>query len=177
MGTKKRSKKPAAPKSSHESLESPPVVDIESVNLRTAGPVTRLRGVVAVLVDKVCYAHDRLTVWGESNDLARELSEAFGGLQGELSSIAERLEKLELSGFSPPRKSFTADTSEGDHVLLLDQYRDRYADLLDPSHMDNLVVLKKRAGRGGGLILEATDGTKFQTAIAHVVRISKPVDL
>jgi hypothetical protein len=171
----KRGGKKKVAKSS-ESTESD-VVDIGSINLRTAGPVTRLRGVMAVITEKSEYVREKLAVWGEGNTEAGELAEAVAVLQGELGTITEALETLEKSGFSPPRKSFTADTSEGDHVSILEQYRTRYEDILEARLMDNLEVLKKRDGRGGGLTLVASDGTKVLTAIAHVVRLSKPADL
>jgi hypothetical protein len=85
----------------------------------------------------------------------------------------EQLESLELSGFSPMRKSFTAQTKEGDHVSLLEKYRTQYDDLIDRDLMNDLKVIRKNENRGG-LVLEASDGARLKTAAAHVVRLSQP---
>jgi hypothetical protein len=150
------------------------LVDIEVVNLRTAGPVTRLRGVMAQVTSKITFVQGKLTSWGDSNEQAKELADAAEQLNSEVSTLVEGLEKLEGTGFSPPRKSFTALTTVGDRVSILEKYRERYEDLLHRDQMDDLTVIKKRDGRGGGLILEARDGTKVPAASAHIVRLSKP---
>ena len=74
---------------------------------------------------------------------------------------------------SPSRKSFTALTKEGDHVALLDKYRPQYNDLIDRELMGDLKVFRKNENRGG-LVLEATNGSRIKVAAAHVVRLSQP---
>jgi hypothetical protein len=165
---KKKTKTPAQAQNTTNGL-----VDIEAVNLRTAGPVTRLRGVMAVITAKLQFVQGKLVNWSETNETAKDIADSVETLKGEIEDLVDRLESLEASGFSPARKSFTAQTTVGDHVSILEKYRDRYEDLVPCKDMDDLVVIKRRDGRGGGLVLEV-NGVKLPAASAHVVRLSSP---
>jgi hypothetical protein len=171
MAKAKRTKKASSPTVETNAVKE--AVNIEEANLRTVGPVTRLRGVMAVVTEKVATVEAKLTKWGEENETAAEIAEAVTAVVAEVHGISERLKQLELSGFSPPRKSFTAQTKEGDHVSLLEKYREHYDDLIDRSLMNDLVVIRKNENRGG-LVLETETGTRVKAAAAHVVRLSQP---
>lgn len=176
MAKNRNKKKRAAsdPVTDNETSSAPKqVVDINEVNLRTAGPVTRLRGIMAVVSEKVGTVEEKLAKWGEENTQASEIAQAVTSVVSDILGIMEQLEALELAGFSPERKSFTAKTKEGDHVSVLEKYRDHYEDLIDRSLMNDLTVFRKNDNRGG-LILETTSGQRMKTAASHVVRLSQP---
>ena len=146
------------------------IVDIGSVNLRTAGPVTRLRGIVEKAVEKLTAAQVKVSGWDCKTETLQDL---LAEVLARIPDIQQELEDLEKSGYSPPRKSYTAQTAEGDHVSILEKYRANYKDILDEELMDNLLVVRKNENRGG-LILEAANKGRLKTATAHVVRLSVP---
>jgi len=170
MAKNRKKKTSATPESASSNKR---VVNIEEVNLRTAGPVTRLRGVMSMVAERVDTVVEKLTNWSEENKAVEEVAGITSALAADISSILDKLEDLELSGFSPQRKSFTAKTSEGDHVSLLEMYRPQYDDLIERKQMNDLVVIRKHENRGG-LVLETTEGTRLKAAAAHVVRLSQP---
>lgn len=170
---RKKKKSVASDKTAMADSQTKSVVNIEEVNLRTVGPVTRVRGVIAVVTERIAAAEEKLTKWGEESPLALKISQALTSVAGEVQAISEALEELETSGFSPSRKSFTALTSVGDHVSLLEKYRAQYDDLLSRELMNDLKVFRKNENRGG-LVLEASGGVRIKAAAAHVVRLSQP---
>jgi len=170
---KKRKKRATVTNTESSSQAEKSVVDISEVNLRTVGPVTRLRGIMAMVSERVESVEAKLSKWGDENAEALAISQAVTSVHTEIVSILEQLESLELSGFSPERKSFTAKTKEGDHVSVLEKYRVHYEDLMDRSLMSDLKVVRKNDNRGG-LILETTSGQRMKTAASHVVRLSQP---
>lgn len=113
-----------------------------------------------------------LTSWLPDSETARE---ALGNvrlmvIRGE--ALVGLLTKLDSSGFSPPRKCYTASTTEGDTVQVLVAHREFYSDFMAPSLMADLQVIKKQPGKGGGLVVVAADGSKMRVAMAHVVKTS-----
>ena len=170
---KNRKKKRTAPVTDTDTVTTKAVVDISEVNLRTVGPVTRLRGIMAIVAARVGSVGEKLTKWGEGNPQAAEIAQSVTSLEAEIASITEQLDALELTGFSPERKSFTAKTKEGDHVSLLEKYREQYDDLIERSLMNDLTVIRKNDNRGG-LVLETTSGGRVKAAASHVVRLSQP---
>ena len=74
----------------------------------------------------------------------------------------------------PPRKSYTAQTAEGDHVSILEKYRANYKDILDEELMDNLLVVRKNEKSGRASFSRAANKGRLKTATAHVVRLSVP---
>ena len=79
---------------------------------------------------------------------------------------------LDDLGFSPPRKSYTAGTVEGDHVTIIESFRDLYADLMGCDQMVDMVVEKVHPGKGGGFVVRAQGGSKMKVAKCHVVKLS-----
>lgn len=69
-----------------------------------------------------------------------------------------------------PRKSkpVVADVVEGDSVAVLEEHRDSYSDILAADKQVALKVVKKYPGRGGGLLVAASSGTKLKVAASHV---------
>jgi hypothetical protein len=140
-------------------------------DLRTAPPIVRVRAFVARLregVNKVCV---KLATWAEQNDVVADASTAAAELMNAFPALDETLEELETKGFSPPRTTYTASTEEGDTVSVLDKYREKYEDIMAPSEMGKLTVLKKHPGKGGGLIVENSHGAKMKVATSHVVKL------
>ncbi len=145
----------------------------ERVNLRTAAPAIRIRGQVANASDKLEQVLGKMKDWAE-NSVSNELSQGANQLEaimGELRTLDETLGVLVATGWMPPRKSYTAATTEGDRVNVLDEHRSRYSDILPPAKQVDLTVVKKYPGRGGGLIAESKDGTRLMVSTSHVVRL------
>jgi hypothetical protein len=168
-------------KSSHKSrkpVERSNVAKAESTteravtgDLRTAHPVVKVRACVARLregVDKVC---KRLAGWVKQNESVGDASNSALELVNAFPALEDALEELEHKGFSPERTTYTASAEEGDVVSVLDKFREKYEDIMPPSSMAHLTVLKKYPGRGGGLIVESTDEGKMKVASSHVVKL------
>ena len=155
------------------SSDSDGVVDIEGINLRTVGPVTRLRGAVAKITEKLEAIHKKVCSWDGDNEMVKSISSELNQILTGFPSLLAAFKKLEATKYSPPRKGYTALTDVGDKVSILEKYRPQYKDLLTSDLMDDLKVTAKNPNRGG-LILEATSGAKVRAAIAHVVRLSQP---
>ena len=151
------------------------VLDLEDVNLRSAPPTTRLRGLAAASKERMESVEKRLKSWEvQSTDnqlIGVAVTEAAEVLQCML-TLEETLVELEKSGYSPPRKSFTASTEEGDVVSVLTEHKEKYKDIMDAGQMDRMTVLKKHPGKGGGLVVESTEGSRMRVASSHVVKLS-----
>lgn len=142
-------------------------------DLRTAPPVRRMRLILAKLFEDVRPHLDRLAEWAEKNLAAVPSREALFRVVDGANTFGARMTEFEATGWSPPRKSFTAKTSEGDRVAILEDMRGSYSDILDPNLMGDLLVVKKHPGnKGGGLVVEASDGSKIKVSISHVVKLS-----
>ena len=142
-------------------------------DLRTAPPVRRMRLILAKLFEDVRPHLLRLSEWAAKNDAATASRDILTGVLRGADDFNNEMELFELTGWSPPRKSFTAKTSEGDRVAILEDMRGSYSDILDPNLMGDLLVVKKHPGnKGGGLVVEAGDGSKIKVSISHVVKLS-----
>lgn len=150
--------------------KAPKQVEVE--DLRRARPTKRILEQVRGVMGELRRHSESLISWCSGSELAQE---ALGHLRlivvrGD--ELVKALEKLDSSGFSPPRKCYTAATGAGDTVQVLEDHKDFYADFMDPALMSELKVLKKQPGKGGGLVVEAKDGSRMRVAIVHVVRTS-----
>lgn len=145
----------------------------EKVNLRTAAPAVRIRGQVANAAEKLDQVLAKMKGWAgnSSSDELNQGTEQLDGVMAGLRVLDKTLGALVESGWTPPRKSYTASTAEGDTVSVLDEYRDRYSDILPPAKQVELKVVKKYPGRGGGLVAESKDGTRLMVSTSHVVRL------
>jgi hypothetical protein len=141
-------------------------------DLRREPPVARLRAMMNLLATKLDTSLAKLVSWqpATANEDLGEAVTCLGGIVNEMHVLDEHLDALEESGFSPARKSFTSQAEEGDHVSVLEASRDKYTDIMEPSNMVDMTVVKKQPGKGGGLIVEAEDGSRMKVATSHVVR-------
>lgn len=144
-------------------------------DLRKVPPVQRMRGLQAELRKKLEKGLQKLELWETLTDTqsAKEATLTLGGILNELDTLDEHLADLEKSGFSPARKSYTAQAGEGDHVTVLEDKRDLYSEIMEPTQMINLVVVKKQPGKSGGLVVESADSVRMRVAVSHVVCLSK----
>ena len=173
MGKKKSTKKTAT-----EKPETAPTTT-ENVNLRSAPPVERLIGQLAIVQETLEKRRETLEAWAEPqvegaevNELAKDALDALNTVVDGFPLVKTALDKLLASGYSPPRKSYTAGTEEGDRVAILEGDRVRYEDIMEVDLMLDLEVIKKIPGKGGGLIVAASDGARMKVATSHVVKLS-----
>ena len=141
-------------------------------DLRRVEPVRRMRGQVEVISRALAKHRATLSSWALTNQLAQKAGDVLALVADHIALFDNAMSDLGASGFSPPRKTFTALTKKGDRVRVLEEHRSFYSDLVDPDLMLNLVVVRKPPGKGGGLVVEALDGRKMRVAIAHVVRLT-----
>jgi hypothetical protein len=146
-------------------------VDLLSGDLRTASPVVRMRAFVGRLHESTQKVCKKLATWSDQNDVVSEAAGAAVELEGLFPALEDALATLEENGFSPPRTTYTASTEEGDHVSVLDKFREKYEDLMPADSMGDLTVIKKHPGKGGGLIVESSDGARMKVATSHVVKL------
>jgi hypothetical protein len=156
--------------------EIPTAVDVD---LRTARPVRRLAGQVRVHAESLKNRCETLEAWtkprgkdAEPNPFVLEAHGALVHVVEGFPKFFEAMKVLDELGFSPPRKSFTASTREGDRVSVLESFRSVYSDFMDPSDMIDLYVVKKVPGKGGGLVVSAKSGARMKVAKCHVVKLS-----
>ena len=141
-------------------------------DLRRARPTLRILEQVRGYKREISRHLEILETWSSDNEIAKcALSDAHLMFDS-CEDLVRHLVELNTSGFSPPRKCYTASTTEGDIVQVLEAHRDFYAELMEPAKMVNLSVVKKQPGKGGGLVVEAADGSRMRVAIAHVVKTS-----
>lgn len=155
---------------------SPPAVkgkaDEEVGDLRRARPTRRILEQVRGYMKEISRHLEILESWASGNGIANCALAEARVMSARCEKLIEHLGALDASGFSPPRKCYTASTKEGDIVQVLEAHREFYAELMEPAKMTNLTVVKKQPGKGGGLVVEAADGSRMRAAIAHVVKTS-----
>jgi hypothetical protein len=167
-------KRKTSSRRSRKVAEKPEVSEeLSTINgdLRTAPPVVRTIAFVKRLhaeANKVCV---KLASWAEQNPVVSEASSSANELANSFPALEDALVELKDSGFSPPRTTYTASTDEGDTVMVLDKFREKYEDLMNPASMTILTVIKKHPGKGGGLIVESSDKVRMKVATSHVVKL------
>ena len=178
MGKKKANTRSRRTPKEPEKVDLKDIVDSvteDSTDLRKVPPVARMRGLQAV--QKVKFNKDlvKLNAWTvyTDNQSLKDAALTLGEILNLFETLDEQLKELEETGFSPARKSYTAKAGEGDRVSVLEEKREAYSDLMDPIKMVDLLVVKKRPGKTGGLVVEAEDNSRMQVAVAHVVRLSQ----
>ena len=147
--------------------------------LRTARPVRRLAGQVrlhALSLQNRCLTLESWTRpkgrGAEPNPLVTAAHASLREVLACFPRFFDLMQELEASGFSPPRKSFTADTKAGDRVSVLESFRPNYADFMEPEEMIDLLVEKKYPGKSGGLVVRSEGGAVMKVAKCHVVKLS-----
>jgi hypothetical protein len=177
MGKKKT--KSSSRKSSASACEAVSVpttsISADKQDLRTVPPVARMRGLQEGIKEKLEKDLTKLKAWQTvtDNQAAKDAVATLGGVLNELEVLDSQLAELEESGFSPARKSFTAKAAEGDRVTVLDDKREGYSEIMDPESMVDLLVVKKRPGKSGGLVVESKDHVRMQVPVSHVVLRAK----
>jgi hypothetical protein len=163
------------PKTEHRLVEP----QSSALDLRTARPVRRVAGQVRILVEGLSARCATIETWthpkgrgAEPNAQVVEAHTVLAQLLDGFPGFFKLMDQLDEQGFSPPRKSFTASTKEGDRIAVLESYRLRYADFMPPALMVDLHVDKKHPGMGGGLVVSAPSGEKMKVAKCHVVKLS-----
>ena len=158
-------------KSRRERRRTVAVEVADRLNLRTAPPVRRVAGKIAVVVASLAKDRDKLAEWGAENARAREAAEHLDAILQAFPALSACLSDLELSGFSPPRLSYTAGAVEGDRVSVLEARRHLYSDIMEPELMLDLTVIAKHPGKGGGLVVESSEGNRMKVVLSHVVKL------
>jgi hypothetical protein len=150
----------------------------ESGDLRTARPVRRLAGQVKIHAQGIINRCSTLEAWtrpkggGAPNPLVVEAHRSLCEVVEGFSRFFATMTALDKLGFSPPRKSYTMETVSGDHVTVIESFRDLYVDLMGADLMVDLVVEKVIPGKGGGFVVRAYNGSKMKVAKCHAVRLS-----
>jgi hypothetical protein len=155
----------------HKSGAEVEQTESERLNLRMAAPVKRVMGKITVAVDSLARDYVKLESWGEKNELAKVAAKKLSSILNTFPALNEVLEQLDASGFSPPRLSYTSSVVEGDRVSVLETHRHLYDDVMSADLMLNLGVVKKHPGKGGGLVVENSNGNRMKVAISHVVKL------
>jgi hypothetical protein len=157
----------------HKAIRKVKTMTPEEVgDLRRARPTKRILEQIRGIMADLGKHSEALEAWSSSSNIARSALETARIVTAHGDVLLEHLKNLDSSGFSPPRKCYTASTTEGDVVQVLAEHRDFYSDFMGPENMTNLRVVKKQPGKGGGLVVEAADGARMRVAIAHVVKTS-----
>ena len=177
MSRKKRER--TSRKRSHKSPSDPEDNrTVEPADLRKARPVRRLAGQVRVCARGLIKRCKTLETWarpkgdGVANPLVVQAHEALCHVVESFPRFFSTMTALDDLGFSPPRKSYTMGTVEGDRVTVLESFRERYADLMPPDRMVDLLVEKVYPGKGGGFVVSTNEGERLKVAKCHVVKLS-----
>jgi hypothetical protein len=113
----------------------------------------------------------KLVAWGAGNEVAKEAAALLCLILNRFPELNVQLAKLDTSGFSPPRLSYTASVVEGDRVSVLEGQRHLYDDIMASELMIGMLVVKKHPGKGGGLVVENAQGNRMKVAMSHVVKL------
>lgn len=169
--TSRGSRKSATKTEKTEKPETSTEISTAPGDLRTAPPVVRMRVFVDRMCDDMAKVCAKLETWAEQNEIVVDAKAAAAELMNSFPALDDALEELDKKGFSPPRTTYTASTEEGDTVSVLDKYREKYDDIMSPTDMAKLTVVKKHPGKGGGLIVENSKGARMKVATSHVVKL------
>ena len=150
----------------------------EAVDLRSERPVRRLAGQVRIHAQGLINRCATLETWshpkgdGPANPLVAQAHETLCHVVEGFPKFFATMTALDDLGFSPPRKSYTAGTVEGDRVTVLESCRARYDDLMDPDSMIDMLVERVYPGKGGGFVVSSKTGERLKVAKCHVVKLS-----
>ena len=114
---------------------------------RRSTPVGRLRSNAAKVTRHASLVQIRIMSWGEVDDeRVAQVLNRMSGIQVLVSEADKILEKLERSGFVPPKKSGALVYQIGQHVMISPKARPKYMEVFkqalreDPRLLDDLVV-------------------------------------
>jgi len=150
-----------------------------AVDLRKERPVRRVAGQVAAHVRGLVGRCQTIESWthpkgrgAKPNPLVVQAHAALCHVVEGFPKFFETMNRLDETGFSPPRKSYTAGTEEGDHITVLESHRHIYSDFMMPELMVDLLVEKTYPGKGGGLVVISKTGDRMKVAKCHAVKLS-----
>lgn len=143
----------------------------ESVDLKTAPPVQRMRGQLERLRKKLAWQGAALGRWADNNEAPQEARQIMDDILERFFDLQASLTKLADGGFSPPRKAYTSKMRPGDHLKVLPKYCYLYTEIMDEKLMSDLTALKVYPSKGG-VVVRATDSCRMKVARAHVVKVS-----
>ena len=114
---------------------------------RRSTPVGRLRRNAAKVIRHASLVQVRMASWGKvDDDRVSQIDSRMGGIRV-LASEADRImERMERSGFVPPKKSGALVYQIGQHVMISPKARPKYMEVFkqalreDPRLLDDLVV-------------------------------------
>jgi hypothetical protein len=114
---------------------------------RRSTPVGRLRRNAAKVSRHASLVIARIASWGEvDDDRVPQIVSRMGGIQVLVSEADKIMEKMEKSGFVPPKKSGALVYQIGQHVTIAPKYRSKYRAVFkqalkdDPKFLNDLVV-------------------------------------
>lgn len=114
---------------------------------RRSTPVGRLRRNALKVSRHASLIQDRIASWGEVDDeRVLQVRSRMGGILVLASEADKIMEKLEKSGFVPPKKSGALVYQVGQHVAIAPKARSKYRVVFkqamkdDPKFLDDLVV-------------------------------------
>ena len=114
---------------------------------RRSTPVGRLRRNAAKVARHASLAQARIVSWGEVEDeRAAQVRSRMGGILVLASEADKIMERMERSGFVPPKKSGALVYQIGQHVMISPKARLKYKAVFkqalkdDPKFLDDLVV-------------------------------------
>jgi hypothetical protein len=141
---------------------------------RRSTPVGRLRRNAAKVARHASLVQARIASWGDVEDerVAQVRSRMEGILV--LASEADRImERLEVSGFVPPKKSGALVYQIGQHVMISPKARPKYREVFkqalrdDPRLLDDLVV--DNLLPTGEVVVRRGKQLPFMTAKSHLL--------
>ena len=114
---------------------------------RRSTPVGRLRRNAAKVARHASLVQARIASWGEVEDeRAAQVRSRMGGILALASEADKIMERMERSGFVPPKKSGALVYQIGQHVMISPKARLKYKAVFkqalkdDPKFLDDLVV-------------------------------------
>lgn len=114
---------------------------------RRSTPVGRLRSNASKMMRHASLVQIRIMSWGQVDDeLVAQILNRMSGIQVLASEADKIMERLERSGFVPPKKSGALAYFIGQHVMISPKARPKYMEVFkqalrdDPRFLDDLVV-------------------------------------
>ena len=145
---------------------------------RRSTPVGRLRRNAAKVSRHASLVQIRIMSWGEVVDeRVAQILNRMGGIQALVLEADKIMERLEKSGFVPPKKSGALVYQIGQHVAIAPKARPKYREVFkqalkdDPKFLDDLVV--DNLLPTGEVVVRKGKQLPFMTPKSHLL----PIDI
>lgn len=146
---------------------------------RRSTPVGRLRRNAAKVARHAALVQARLLSWGSvDDDRVSQIDSRMGGIRVLVSEADKIMEKMERSGFEPPKKSGALVYQIGQHVTISPKSRTKYRLIFrqalkaDPRMLDNLVVTDLLPT--GGVVVQGGRQLPFMAPKSHLLPKDAP---